>query len=126
MSNNERMERMEKMEMIVELATLFNKELIKPVLKLWIKVLDDMRPEELDYAINESVRHSSYMPAIADLWTIVEDRREVKRRELEQVVISWLLKNNKWTYSQQMQQHHADEALVALGMPAGSLDVSEL
>ena len=120
MSNNE------KMEKIVELALAFNKELSKPSIKIWLQALDAMQLEELDYAIKESIRHNSYMPAIADLWTIVENQREVKRRELEQRVIIWLLKNTSWSYDQQMHQERADEALVALGLPPGSLDVSEL
>lgn len=107
-----------KMNMLIELAGAFDKELTKDVLKRKLRALYTMKVEELEFAINESIRCDTWMPSIGKLWAIVEEKREVERDELTKKVVSWLMKNTAWDYSMEANQEDVDNALGRMGYEA--------
>ncbi len=116
----------EKLELFIKLAECFNKTYSKQAVQMMLKALRDMTVKELEFAVEKSIQESTWMPAIANLWIIINEKRLEDTQKLAQKVISWLIKNTSWDFSQQAVQEDVDRALVVMGLEPGSIKASDV
>ena len=115
-----------KLDLFVSTAKAFNQEYPELILRVMIKAIDDMTFDELESAIEKSLQTSIWMPTIASLWEIVNQKREEEKVKIVQKVTTWLIKHCDWDYSQQAMQKHVDKALISMGLEAGSIKTSDI
>ena len=122
----------EKVELLVSLAKVYDKDLDKDVIQIMYDALSDMDLETMKSVVNWTVRHSRYMPTVADMYECADRLREERRMTAQygydvHKVVSWLEKNRNWKYSDGWcSQQMVDEALVSLGMEPGSVDSDDV
>lgn len=125
--NHEERERPTKVDLLVEAASIFGRNISPRGIAIMANVLDEiMTDEEFEHASKEALKEARYMPTIPDYVEARERLIERYRNTLEyktkaRAVRQYAMDTWNWGHHDHVNQQRTDEALVAMGYEAGEI-----
>jgi len=93
---------------------------------MWMRALDDVSSEELEYAVDTYIRKGKWMPTVSVLRAIIRKRRFKQGEELIPLIRDALEKTEDYQVGRQTFQEDVDRVLVEMGYSKGFISADRV
>lgn len=93
---------------------------------MWMRALDDVSSEELEYAVDTYIRKGKWMPTVSVLRAIIRKRRFKQGEELIPLIRDALEKTEDYQVGRQTFQEDVDRVLVEMGYRKGFISADRV